>query len=68
MRRAENVMSREINELPDDATNSQFLLIHAASQGQLAQIARLINENGMDVDTADYDGRTPLHLALAEGE
>lgn len=41
-------------------------LIWAASKGDLGAIQRLAVE-GLDLDCADYDGRTPLHLAAAEG-
>ena len=41
-------------------------LIWAASKGDLGAVHRLI-VRGYDQDAADYDGRTPLHLAAAEG-
>lgn len=67
MRRAETSMSRALNELPEERASVEYLLIHAASKGQLDQVTRLVTEYSLDVDTADYDGRTALHLALAEG-
>jgi ankyrin repeat protein len=39
----------------------------AAAAGDIDQIKRLIC-NGVDPDTADYDGRTALHLATCEGQ
>jgi glutaminase len=42
-------------------------LIRAASYGDLEEILRLEAE-GVSPDTADYDGRTPLHLAACEGQ
>jgi glutaminase len=39
---------------------------YAASQGDLNEIKNL-DAKGMDIDLADYDGRTPLHVAAAEG-
>lgn len=42
-------------------------LIRAASYGDLDEIYRLEAE-GVSPDTADYDGRTPLHLAACEGQ
>lgn len=40
-------------------------LIRAASYGDLVEIYRLEAE-GVSADSADYDGRTPLHLAACE--
>lgn len=42
-------------------------LIRAASHGDLDEILRLEAE-GVSPDIADYDGRTPLHLAACEGQ
>jgi glutaminase len=41
-------------------------LIWAASKGDLGAVHRLV-VRGYDQDAADYDRRTPLHLAAAEG-
>jgi glutaminase len=41
-------------------------MIYAASGGDLAEIKRLQTE-GLDLDLADYDGRTAMHLAASEG-
>jgi glutaminase len=41
-------------------------LIWAASEGNLGAIRRLVAQ-GIPLDIADYDLRTPLHLAAAEG-
>eukprot|EP01135_Chromosphaera_perkinsii_P003917 Nk52_evm18s262 gene=Nk52_evmTU18s262 len=38
----------------------------AASQGDLSAIRRLV-KNKADLNAKDYDGRSPLHLACAEG-
>ena len=43
------------------------LMIWAASRGDLVAIQRLI-ARGASIDAPDYDGRTPLHLAAAEGQ
>jgi glutaminase len=44
----------------------QVDLCWAAAEGDLHGIARLVLE-GADVNDADYDGRTALHLAASEG-
>mgnify|MGYP003649611203 CR=1 FL=1 len=49
------------------AASKVMELIRAASQGDLAEIYRLEAE-GVSPNTADYDGRTPLHLAACEGQ
>lgn len=42
-------------------------LIRSASHGDLDEIYRLVAE-GVSPEIADYDGRTPLHLAACEGQ
>ncbi len=42
-------------------------LLWAASHGDLTEIRRLI-ALGVDINEADYDGRTALHLAASEGQ
>lgn len=42
-------------------------LLWAASQGDLLEIRRL-TALGVDLNAADYDGRTALHLAASEGQ
>ncbi len=41
-------------------------LCDAASRGDMVVLQQLI-DNNMDPCVGDYDGRTPLHLAAAEG-
>lgn len=43
------------------------MMIWASTKGDLTAIQRLI-ARGASIDTPDYDGRTPLHLAAAEGQ
>ncbi|MEC8678602.1 MAG: ankyrin repeat domain-containing protein, partial [Candidatus Margulisiibacteriota bacterium] len=38
----------------------------AASQGDLNEIKSL-EAKGVDLNEADYDGRTPIHIAASEG-
>ena len=40
--------------------------INAAASGDLETISRLIVK-GLNINDADYDGRTPLHLACQAG-
>lgn len=42
-------------------------LIVSASEGDIAEVKRLIEECKVDINTCDHDGRTALHLAAAEG-
>lgn len=46
--------------------NGIVSLCWAASEGDLFQIQALV-ARGVDLDAADYDGRTALHLAASEG-
>lgn len=43
----------------------QIDLIHAASNGDIVKVKRLL-DSGVPVDSADYDLRSSLHLAVAE--
>lgn len=43
------------------------LMCSAAGLGDVAALRRMI-ESGADVNAGDYDGRTALHLAAAEGQ
>jgi glutaminase len=52
--------------LPTEETGDIIELIYAASEGDLPAIQRLV-ARGVNLDGADYDYRTPLHLAAAEG-
>ncbi|NKB57450.1 MAG: glutaminase A [Alphaproteobacteria bacterium] len=46
--------------------NATFSAINAASRGDISELKRLV-AYGHSLDRADYDGRTPLHLASVEG-
>jgi len=48
-------------------SNLTFELIWAASMGDLTEVRRSI-ALGADINTGDYDNRTALHLAAAEGQ
>ena len=43
-----------------------YQLIYSAANGDLANVKKLVHLRGLGVNSADYDGRTPLHLAVAE--
>ena len=47
-------------------TDLTFSLIWAASQGDLNEVKRIIGL-GFDLNMGDYDKRTAIHLAAAEG-
>uniref|UniRef100_A0A0C3STI2 Uncharacterized protein n=1 Tax=Guillardia theta (strain CCMP2712) TaxID=905079 RepID=A0A0C3STI2_GUITC len=49
-----------------DIDNPASALCTAAGNGDLAQVRRLI-ENGVQPNLGDYDNRTALHVASAEG-
>ena len=46
---------------------SAFQLIMACARGDLAAVQRLVETERVPVCVADYDARTPLHLAAGEG-
>ncbi|KAK9892944.1 hypothetical protein WA026_022815 [Henosepilachna vigintioctopunctata] len=43
-----------------------FEVLYAAAKGQLNKLKNFF-VYGINLDTADYDGRTPLHIAATEG-
>ena len=48
-------------------SNLTFELIWAASMGEITEVRKNI-ALGADVNKGDYDNRTALHLAAAEGQ
>lgn len=49
-----------------DGASQAFLLCNAVNSGDLQLLRRLL-EAGYRADAADYDKRTPLHVAAAQG-
>ncbi|MBI4162792.1 MAG: ankyrin repeat domain-containing protein [Candidatus Aenigmarchaeota archaeon] len=47
--------------------NDALGICWAAAQGDLQELQRLV-ASGVDLNAADYDGRTGLHLAASEGK
>jgi ankyrin repeat protein len=44
-----------------------YRLMDACNQGDTEEVRRLVEEEHADVNTADYDGRVPLHVACSAG-
>lgn len=49
------------------ATDLTSSMLHASSEGDIATLLVLL-QSGADVNQGDYDLRTPLHLAAADGQ
>ena len=71
MRKRANSLSGPFGPLSgrteDTLASSAFQLIMSAARGDLAAVQRLVESDGVSVMVADYDTRTPLHLAAGEG-
>jgi len=57
----------DLPEGPASEHNSSFKLIQGASKGDLGSVIQLVEKQGTSVDASDYDRRSVLHLAAAEG-
>tara|TARA_B100000123_G_C25687660_1_gene409301 strand:- start:517 stop:966 length:450 start_codon:yes stop_codon:yes gene_type:complete len=51
----------------ENKIDNVIALIYAASHGDIDEIKK-IEAKGIDLNSADYDGRTALHLAASEGQ
>ena len=58
--------SEEQGLIPEEDASKVQKLISAAAQGELERI-RELGFQGVDLESSDYDGRTPLHLAAVNG-
>ena len=52
--------------IPEEDGSKVQKLITAAAEGELERIKGLVFQ-GMNLESSDYDGRTPLHLAAVNG-
>lgn len=52
--------------IPEEDASKIQKLISAAAQGELERIRELLFQ-GVNLESSDYDGRTPLHLAAVNG-
>ena len=43
-------------------------LVDSAAVGSIEMVRTLVVDKGTDVNASDYDSRSPLHLAAAEGQ
>eukprot|EP01130_Rhizamoeba_saxonica_P012440 TRINITY_DN5247_c0_g1_i1.p1 TRINITY_DN5247_c0_g1~~TRINITY_DN5247_c0_g1_i1.p1 ORF type:complete len:1393 (-),score=361.44 TRINITY_DN5247_c0_g1_i1:42-4220(-) len=50
------------------STDKLGRLIHYAAIGKLPEVVKIIETEGLSVNSCDYDKRYPLHLAAAEGK
>ena len=58
--------SEEQGLIPEEDASKVQKLISAAAQGELERIRELVFQ-GVNLESSDYDGRTPLHLAAVNG-
>ena len=59
-------LTHVVNQL-ESTSNPVLTFIWAASQGDLSEARRSL-VTGVDINKGDYDLRTALHLAAAEGQ
>jgi len=65
---------KKVQELIDDGINvnstnekNGWTALHYAADKGRAKIAKILIENGADIDRRDVKGRTPLHIAAIKG-
>lgn len=51
-----------------DSAELVFSVLRSASEGDLSTMKALLLDQGANVNSADYDNRTALHIAAAEGK
>ena len=62
-----NIYDRTTLDIKEDENHCHYKFISAASKGDLETITNLIENKDIDVNITDYDERSALHLASAEG-
>jgi ankyrin repeat protein len=58
--------NNDIQTVAPNLSSTRELCV-AAAKGDVKEIKSLLMKN-IDVNAADYDGRTPLHIASSEGQ
>lgn len=64
----EQSSKRFLHDNVDKSTNDRILrnkVIYFASKNQSQRVLSLIEQDNLNVNTTDYEGRTPLHIACA---
>lgn len=55
------------DSMDEDICDQTNMFISAASKGSINKIKKIVEDNVIDINSCDYDKRSALHLACAEG-